>query len=319
MRVIAIEEHMFPRDLVAAAGLDLGPRAGLRADELDDCGAARLAMMDAAGVDMQILSLALGNTIQELAPERSVMFAQTINDRLAEIVAAHPQRFGAFAALPMSAPEQAAEELERAVADLGHLGAMIYGQTRGVFVDDPSVRPVLAAAERLSVPIYLHPAPPPAAVAEAYFSGLAPDRSLALATAGWGWHAECGMHVLRMVLGGVFERFPSLQIIVGHMGENLPFSLHRADEMIGAAMRNASSGVAETVLRHVHISTCGYHTDAPLQCALDVFGADRIMFSVDHPFGHSARATAFLRDASVSPADRDKIAHANAERLLRLS
>ncbi len=311
MRIIAIEEHMFPRDLVSAAGIDLGPRGGLRADALDDCGAGRLAMMDEAGVDMQILSLALGNLVQALEPERSVTLSQTINDRLAEVVAAHPQRFAAFATLPMSAPEQAADELERAVGDLGHVGAMIHGQTGGTFLDDPSVRPVLAAAERLSVPIYLHPAPPPAAVADAYFSGLAPDRSLALATAGWGWHAECGMHVLRMVLGGVFERFPALQLIVGHMGENLPFSLQRADEMIG-------HGVAETVLGHVHISTCGYHTDAPLRCALEVFGADRIMFSVDHPFGDSARATAFLRDAPLSPADRDKIAHANAEELLGL-
>ena len=161
MRIIAIEEHMFPRELVAAAGLDLGPRADLRADELDDCGAARLRMMDEAGVDMQILSLALGNTIQELEPERSVTFSRTINDRLAQIVAADPQRFRAFASLPMSAPDRAADELDRAVQDLGHVGAMIYGQTGGKFLDDPSVRPVLAAAERLSVPIYLHPAPPP--------------------------------------------------------------------------------------------------------------------------------------------------------------
>jgi uncharacterized protein len=312
MRIVAIEEHVFPRDIVAAAGLDLGPRAALRADALDECGVARLAMMDGAGIDMQILSLALGNTIQELEPERSVTFARTINDRLAEIVAVHPQRFAAFASLPMSAPEQAADELERAVSELGHVGAMIYGQTGGTFLDDPSVRPVLATAERLGVPIYLHPAPPPKPVAEAYFSGLQADRALALSTAGWGWHAECGMHVLRMVLGGVFERFPGLQIIVGHMGENLPFSLARADAMIGSAM----SGVAETVLGHVHISTCGYHTDAPLRCALDVFGADRILFSVDHPFGASAPATAFLRDAPLSDGDRDKIAHANAERLL---
>jgi uncharacterized protein len=314
MRVIAIEEHVFPRDLVAAAGLDLGPRAAPRADALDECGAARLAMMDEAGVDVQILSLALGNTIQELEPERSVAFARTINDRLAEIVATHPQRFAAFASLPMGAPERAATELERAVGELGHVGAMIYGQTGGTFLDDPSVRPVLATAERLEVPIYLHPAPPPKAVADVYFSGLEPDRSLALATAGWGWHAECGMHVLRMVLGGVFERFPALQLIVGHMGENLPFSLHRADAMIGPAM----SGVAETVLGHVHISTCGYHTDAPLRCALDVFGADRILFSVDHPFGDTARATAFLHRAPVSDEVREKIAHANAERLLGL-
>lgn len=125
-------------------------------------------------------------------------------------------------------------------------------------------------------------------------------------TAGWGWHAECGMHVLRMVVNGVFERFPALQIVVGHMGENLPFSLARSDEMMASALEGNSIGIAETVLRHVHVTTCGYHTEAPLLCALTVFGADRIIFSIGHPFGDSSRATAFLRAAPVGPDVRDR-------------
>ncbi len=318
MKIIAVEEHMFPRDVATAAELDLGPRAGRRADALDDVGDGRLRLMDEAGVDVQVLSAALGNVIQSLEPERSVRFSRMLNDRLTEAVAAHPTRFRAFASLPMSAPRQAADELRRAVEEHGHLGAMIHGQTNGTFLDDPSVRPVLGAAEQLGVPIYLHPAPPPPAVRDAYFSGLDPDIALGLATAGWGWHAECGMHVLRMVVGGVFERFPNLQVIVGHMGENLPFSLTRSQEMMSAPLEDTSIGITDTVLGHVHITTCGYHTEPPLACALKVFGVDRIMFSIDHPFGDSSRATDFLCATPLSSSDREKISHGNAERLLRL-
>jgi predicted TIM-barrel fold metal-dependent hydrolase len=137
-----------------------------------------------------------------------------------------------------------------------------------------------------------------------------------LATAGWVWHAECGMHVIRLALAGCFERHPNLQLIVGHMGENLPFSLARADEWLTPLAPRMSRSLAETILSQVHLTTCGYTTVAPLLCALMVFGADRILFSVDYPFSDNAEATAFLRAAPISAQDRDKIAFGNAERLL---
>lgn len=317
MKIAAIEEHTFPRDILQAAGLDLGSRAGRKAAELDDLGEGRLQMMDDAGISIQVLS-ALAHIVQELEPGRSVAVSQALNDRMAATVAAHPDRFKAFATLPMSAPDKAVIELRRAVEELGFVGAMIHGQTNGVFLDDESVRPVLACAEQLAAPIYLHPAPPPPAVHRAYYSGLEPDVAAALATAGWGWHAECGMHVLRMVVGGVFERHPALQVIVGHMGEGLPFSLARAGDMLDPVIKGHAASVAETVHRNLYITTSAYTTVAPLQCALTVLGADRILFSVDHPFADSAHATAFLRDAPLSPGDRQKIAYGNAERVLGL-
>lgn len=308
---------MFPRDILELSGLDLGTRAGRRAAELDDLGSGRLQTMDAAGVDVQVLS-ALAHIVQQLDPQRSIAVSYELNERMARTVSARPDRFRAFATLPMSAPEDAASELRRAVEELGFVGTMIHGQTNGVFLDDPSAEPVLACAEQLDVPIYLHPAPPPPAVERAYYSGLAPDIAAALATAGWGWHAECGMHVLRMILGGVFERHPGLQLIIGHMGEGLPFSLARAEDMLGPVIKGQAASVEETVHRNVHITTSAYTTVAPLQCALTVLGADRIMFSVDHPFADSTRGTEFLEAAPLSPADREKIAHGNAERLLKL-
>lgn len=304
-----------PKDIARDVGIDPATFLG-KSDELDDLGEGRLQKMDAAGIDVQVLS-AGAYSIQQLDPARSLEVSRTVNDRMAATVAANPDRFRAFAVLPMSDPTLAAAELVRAVEALGFVGALISGQTRGVFLDDPSVRPVLAAAERLNVPIYLHPGPPPPAVRAAYFSGLAPAVAGMLSTAAWGWHAECGLHVLRLVVTGAFERFPGLQLIVGHMGENLPFSLARADEEL-SPITGLSTTVAETVHAHLHVTTSGYTTAAPLLCAAMVLGVDRILFSVDTPFSDSSEATAFLRDAPLSPGDKEKIAHINAERLLRL-
>lgn len=313
MRTIALEEHFLPADLARIGFPNGTPIGGIDA-ELDDLGEGRLAAMDAAGIDVQVLSL-VGQGVQQLPPVEAVAVARDANDRAAAAVAAHPDRFAAFGVLPLSDPEASAAELGRC-RDLGLVGVMIHGLTHGVFLDDPSMTPVLAAADGLSVPIYLHPAPPPDPVRQAYFSGLDPAVATALATGAWGWHAECGLHVLRMVATGVFDRHPHLRLIVGHMGEGLPFSLARAAWRLGLA--DTGRSITQTVLDHVLITTSGYFTDAPLHCALDVFGAERILFAVDHPFSDNRRGTDFLAAAAVDEATRAAIAHGNAERLLGL-
>jgi predicted TIM-barrel fold metal-dependent hydrolase len=194
---------------------------------------------------------------------------------------------------------------------------MISGHTGGRFLDAPEYDALLGTIEELGVPLYLHPTYPPPEVAEIYFGGLEPPVRQALSTAAWGWHAETGLHVLRLAASGVFDRHPGLQVVVGHMGENLPFSLMRADAVLGGA-RPGERSVAEIVREHVHITICGYPTVPPLLCALAVFGADRILFSVDYPFGDAEVHTRFLAEAPISPADREKIGHLNAERLFNL-
>jgi uncharacterized protein len=316
VRVIAIEEHFLTAG-VAAATASYRPASGQDGllAKLDDLGGGRLADMDRAGIDVQVLSVSPPGT-QELDAAAAVPLAREANDKLAAAVAAHPDRFAGFATLPTADPAAAAAELDRGVTALGFKGAMIHGHTRGRFLDDPVYLPIFERAAALRVPIYLHPTYPAPPVAQAYYGGFAAPVSGVLATAGWGWHAETGLHALRLVLSGVFDRFPGLQVIIGHMGENIPFSLARADERLTPVATHLKRRVGEYFEQNFYITTSGYFTDPPLLCALMVLGAGRIMFSVDYPYSDNAAGRAFLDRAPISAADREKIAHGNAERLL---
>jgi uncharacterized protein len=313
--LIALEEHLLPAEFVD----QVWPKQ--RASEalvplLTDVGEQRLRVMDDAGIDMQVLSVTAPGS-QQVPVEDAAGLSSALNDRCAEVVAAHPDRFQALASLPTQDPAAAIIEAKRAIEELGLCGVIINGHTQGRFLDAPEFDEMLGAIEDLDVPIYLHPTYPPQQVADVYFSGLPGETGSALATAAWGWHAETGLHVLRLAASGVFERHPTLQIVVGHMGENLPFSLMRADSVLSKRAPGSPS-VAQVVRTHVHITICGYATTPPLLCAMQVFGADRIMFSADYPFGDAAEHAKFLAEAPISPADRDKIAHRNVQRLFRL-
>jgi predicted TIM-barrel fold metal-dependent hydrolase len=327
MKIIAIEEH-FSLDVVeqainrersspaSAAARASGPMAAQLA-RLSDVGDGRLRDMDAAGITLQVLSLVAPAT-QGLDPATAVPVARQANDILADAVHAHPDRFAGFATLPTPDPCAAASELERAVTSLGFKGAMIHGTTHGRFLDDPAFWPIFAAAEHLDVPIYLHPAEPPATVRDAYYAGFAPAVSFGLATAALGWHVETGLHVLRLILAGVFDRFPRLQLIIGHMGEALPFFLARSTTRLSPAITQLPRTIEDYVRAHVCVTTSGFFTVPPLLSALLTFGADRIIFSVDYPFSTNDEARRFLDTAPLSPDDKEKLAHANAERLLKL-
>ena len=193
------------------------------------------------------------------------------------------------------------------------------GATDGRFLDDPAFEPILARAEKLDLPIYLHPGIPTEPVRRAYYDNLPGNFSFILALSAWGWHADTAIHTLRLVLSGALDRHPGLKIVIGHMGEALPFMLDRIDETTAAtAKTHLRRSVRQTILDQVWITTSGFFTMVPFMSALMSFGVDRIMFSVDYPFASNARARAFLDALPVSPADRAKIAHGNADRLLRL-
>jgi predicted TIM-barrel fold metal-dependent hydrolase len=256
--------------------------------------------------------------------DKATPVARVFNDRIAEAIAAHPDRFAGFAALPTADPHAAANELNRAVTELKFKGALVNGRTQERFLDDQFFWPMFESAEALGVPIYLHPMPPPKAVYDAYYAGFGDDVGFMLAAPAWGWHIETGLHAVRLILAGVFDRFPALQIIIGHMGEAVPFMLTRIDETLGGATAldpaklATELSVKEYFHRNFHITTSGIFTDPPLRCAIDTFGADRIMFAVDHPFSDGAQARRFLDQAAITDEERMKTAHANAERLLGL-
>ncbi|HEU5227919.1 MAG TPA: amidohydrolase family protein [Ktedonobacteraceae bacterium] len=320
MRTIAIEEHFLAsgfRETLQRDASSGGLPAPLQA-KLSDLGSSRLRDMDASGIDLQVLSHTVTDEVASSADE-DIRLAQQANEQLAKAITAHPTRFAGFATLPMSAPDAAADELERAARLLGIKGAAINGTTQGRFLDDPSFLPILERAVALDVPIYIHPGIPPEPVRKAYYAGLDPAVNFALATGGWGWHSETGIHALRLILAGVFDRLPDLQIIIGHMGEMIPFMLERINNVFSPLTKQLQRSVPEYFLQNFYITSSGFFTDPPLLLALQTMGADRILFSVDYPFSTNEQGRAFLDRASISPADKEKISYLNAERLLKIA
>ncbi len=323
MRAITLEEHYVTPGFLDGPGRGMVERASKPGDrmarileQLRDVGEKRIAEMDSARIDVQVLSLNSPGAEQSDAAD-AARLAKEANDFVAGVVQAHPTRFAGFATLPVASPEKAAGELESAVRARGFKGAMINGHHRGRYLDDPFFRPILERAESLGVPIYLHPTQPPQPVIDALYSGFSPDVNYMLAGAGWGWHIETAVHVLRIILGGVFDRYPKLQMIVGHMGEALPFMQSRLDIMT-REITGLERPVSAYLRENLHYTFSAFNFIPTFLDLLLQVGVDRIMFSADYPYGSMAQARAFLDQLPVSAADRERIAHGNAERLLGL-
>jgi hypothetical protein len=324
MRTITLEEHFVSPGFLAGPGKDFaerlrnsGARGARLVEQLQDVGDKRVAEMDSAGIDLQALSLNSPGVEQSDAALQ-VSAARDSNDFLAEAVKKHPKRFAGFAALPIAAPDKAAEELERCVRQLGFKGTLINGHTRGRYLDDKFFTPVLERADALNLPIYLHPTVPPKAVVEASFGGFAPAVTGMFAAAGWGWHLETAVHLIRMILGGVFDRHPKLQVVIGHLGEGIPFMLPRLNKNFSMELTKLNRPVGAYLRENVHYTFGGFNFPATFQNLWSEVGVGRIMFSVDHPYGSMAEARAFLEQLPVSEADRERIAHGNAETLYGL-
>jgi len=311
--VIALEEHYWDAE-VAKHFRGANQPPGLR-QRLDDLGALRLKEMDEAGIDVQVLSHGAPAT-QRLDAETAVPLARRANDRLHETVLAHPGRFAGFAALPTPDPRAAADELERAVSQLGFKGAMVHGLTNGVFLDDKRFWPIFERAQALDVPIYVHPAVPHPAVVEVYYKDYLKDYP-SLLTAAWGFTVETATQGIRLVLSGVFDAYPRLKIILGHLGESLPFSLWRIDHTL-AREGNRSSSFRDCFREHFYVTTSGNFSTPALLCCVMEMGVDRILFSVDWPFVENKPGTQWMDTVPLCDEDRVKILNGNARRLLRM-
>jgi uncharacterized protein len=315
-RTITLEEHFVSRRFIDS-GIDLGAQRGLdlASSEVTDLAELRLRDMDESGIDMQVISHA------PIPPSRDQDIATAANDQAAAAIAAHPGRFAAFAALPMSDPQAAVAELRRAVSQLGFVGALISGRANGMFLDAPAYRPLLQTVVELDVPLYLHPGLPTATLPTEHYAGFGPSVSYVLASTAWGSAAETGLHALRLIAAGIFDQLPNLQIILGHMGEMIPFMLNRADEWLTPAARtenNLQLSVAETFRRNFWVTTSGMFSSPQFLLLHQVLGPDRLLFSIDYPFNSNSQGRAFLDALEINPTDKEKLSHRNAERLLHL-
>jgi predicted TIM-barrel fold metal-dependent hydrolase len=265
-----------------------------------------------------VLSLA-AFALEGLDAATGTALARDVNDELAAAVKANPTRLAGFATVALKDVGAAVVELERCVSQLGFVGLMLNGTVDGKFMDDAAFLPVFEAAARLGVPVYLHPAPPPRAVKTAYFSGLPGELGHLLSIAGWGWHAETALHTLRLIVSGLFDKVPGLQLVIGHMGEGLPFAMARSSGILSGAAK-LQRPVAEYFKTNIHLTTSGYFTLPPLECALEVVGIERMMFSVDYPFSPNTKGRDFLEKVAgaLTAEDLEKLAHGNAKRLLKV-
>ncbi len=313
--VIAIEEHYWDPELTKHYPGSGSGRGSDIDERLFDIGGIRIREMDEAGIDVQVLSHGAPST-QRLPIEIAAKLTAEVNNRLAKICASNPKRFAAFAALPTIDPIAAANELERAVSKLGFKGAMLHGTTNGEFLDRKKYWPIYERAEKLDVPIYLHPAMPNPKVTEAYYEDYAKDFPLVVRS-GWGYTVDTATHALRFVLSGVFEKHPNLKIILGHLGETLPFLMWRIDDSLKYPGQKALD-FRSIFSRNFYVTTSGFFSSPALLCCVMEMGIDHILFAIDWPFVMNKPGMDWMKDVPLCSEDRMKILSGNAKRLLRM-
>lgn len=320
MKKIALEEAFSAPDL--AKYLDRtfvlvtepGPRAALTS-ALEDLSERRIQIMDDAGIDIFVLSQTSPGVQVETDTATAVRLARSANDYLQTQIERHPTRYRGFAHLAMQDPASAADELQRCVRDYGFLGALINGNTNGVYLDDRRNDPFWERVAELDVPVYIHPADP-------YVQPRVVEGFPEMQGAVWGWSTDNSTHFLRLLFSGLFDRYPQLTIILGHMGETLPYFAWRIDSRYAnteqAHRRKIAKKPTEYFRSNLLITTTGVCQDSALLCALAEMGDDRVLFSVDYPYEEAKEASEWIDNAPITEEAREKICRANAERILKI-
>ena len=318
---IGVEETYSTPELMALNSINQDHIDYLTEIGLADVGKARVDLMNQAGLNVAILS-AHTPSVQNVPGQDGIDFAYRLNKGLVDgPMAAHPGRFQAFATLPLQSPEAAADELERAVREDGFVGALTNGHITGKYLDHPDFEPVLARAEALGVPIYLHPGYPVDEVFDVYYRTTRPEytaefQDYIFSGSGLGWHQEVLIQTVRMMIYGVFDRFPKLKIIVGHMGEGLPFYYERIVNDLGGATENAlKKPLGQYFQDNFWFTTSAFFQDDLLHLLLKNISVDRLMFATDYPFADMKQGTDWFRGVDLPREDKEKIAFRNAEKL----
>ena len=327
MKRIALEEHFsaarvpdieLPRSREAFfRGTCVGAPFHEDKSLLGDIGEKRIAYMDNCGIDVAVLCTTSG---QAFGPENAVDYCQKINNFLSSEIAKNPDRFAGFASIPTAVPEACADELERSVRELGLVGAMVAARTEdGNYLNSEAYEPFFAKAEELDVPISIHPAVPPQEVVDACYSkGLEPKPAAALSMYGYGWHVDPGIHVMNLILSGVFDRHPNLKVIMGHWGELLPYFVDRFDDAMPAEFTGLAHEPSYYIRNNIYVTPSGIFSSELLEYNLKILGADHIMFSLDYPWTSPDKIDALFATPSLSEEDAEKISFRNAEKLLHL-
>lgn len=332
MRIITVEEH-FHHPAAVARVLELAGPGPIAPDEdsggflqsfmpdrdsAERLGGKRLEHMDATGIDIQVVSHG-ANTPGNLNHPEAVELCRMVNDDLAQQISEHSTRFRGFATLPLYDPAAAADELKRCVDELGFVGALTMGNCGGLFLDDERFEPVLAAAERVDLPIYVHPGMPESAVSTPYYTGNWPAAAHFLfAGPAFGWHAEAGIHILRLILSGALDRHPNLKLLSGHWGELIAGWLDRIDEVIGWASLDLERTPSTYYRQQVWATPAGMYNQNQLNYIVAEIGADRIIHSEDFPYVIRDNVSQFLDEADLTDEQRNAIGHGNAEKVLKL-
>ena len=313
---IGTEETFSTRELMI-----LNDRLFLEDTGLAEIGPRRIGAMNEAGINVQILS-AHTPGVQNVPGQEGIDFAYRLNKMLVDgPMAAYPGRFQAFATLPLQNPQASADELERAVREDGFLGCLTNGIIGKKFLDHPDFEPVLARAEALDVPIYIHPGLPPDEVFQIYYSNMRPEyqqeyQDQVLSISAYGWHQEVVTQCLRMITSGVFDRFPRLQIIIGHMGEGLPFFYERIVDKMGEVTKSTLHKPFEQYFHdNFWFTTSAFFQDDLLDLLLKYISVDRVMFATDYPFADMKKGTDWFRAVNLPREAKEKIAFRNAQKL----
>ena len=286
---------------------------GLISDRLLDLDGERLTIMDQSHIDMAVLAMT-STGVQQFEVDEAARIAENGNDLLAEAIKRHPTRFAGLATIPVQDPKRAVKEMERAITKLRLNGVMINSHTNGEYLDEDKYWPILEAAAGLDATVYIHPRAPSPAMREPY-------RRYRLEHAIWGYAVEVGLHTVKLLMSGVFDKYPNLRIVIGHMGENVPYALYRMDWMHGRFASDRPKlklTPSEYFKRNFTITTSGVNWLQALEFCIKVLGADNIMWAVDYPYQETVEATQWLNDAPLSDDDKAKIFHRNAERLFKI-
>jgi predicted TIM-barrel fold metal-dependent hydrolase len=317
--IISLEDHFLHPKVWEILPKEMKDKYDLLKDALFDIGEGRIKQMDAAGIDFQVISHVEPDVKLIKDTNEAIKLAKEINNYLSDAVKKFPDRLGGFAVLPMQSPDDAALELERTVTELGFKGAMIDGHTNGAYLDDASYAVLLKKAEKLDVPLYIHPTDPPKEIAEKYF-----ENNDAVIT-GWAWQVETSIHLIRMINKGIFDKYPKLKIIVGHMGELIPYGFTRLNTSLTVGNWIIKSDNTQKMnlyyyfKNNIYITSSGVFDEPVFRCAKEMIGLDNMMFSVDFPFQDNVKATEFLEKLSLNHKEKNHFAGEKASHLLKLN